>query len=532
MPGRRWPLALYQKLPIFAAASELGYRTIARHRALASATTSLLWGKDARSPRYGISRRIFLQFLGLIFFIAFLSLGTQLDGLIGEHGILPAGDFFRTVRAAYGPKSYLLLPSLCWFSASSGMLHLICGGGAIASLLLACGLVPLAALFACFICYLSLTIAGQDFLSFQWDILLLETGFLALLLAPGSWRLPTKQNVSAAGLFLLKFLLAKLMFMSGMVKLTSGDPCWWNLTALDYHYWTQPLPTILAWFADKHSEWLKKSLVALCLVIEIVVPFVLWAPRRVRTVAAGLLIALQVWIAATGNYCFFNLLAIALSLLLLDDQFWLSLFGKNARPPISRAPVRVHPWANRAAIVVLVVTLPVNLWLIYSSIRPTAQQPRPLAALEEMIKPLRIANGYGLFRVMTKERPEIVVEGSADGIEWKPYEFRWKAGDVKRAPRWNTPHQPRLDWQMWFAALGGARQERWFTGFVGRLLQNEPSVTRLLASNPFRDHPPRYVRAILYRYRFSNAEDHRRTGAWWTRDELGEFFPAVSLKTQ
>src|SRR5207247_172843 len=389
----------------------------------------------------------------MIYLIAFVSLWVQVDGLIGSDGMSPLNQFLPAVRAQLGPDAYTLLPTLCWLDSSNAFLHLLCCGGVALSSLLIFGIAPALSLVALFVFYLSLTIAGQTFLSFQWDILLLETGFLSIFLAP--WRLwprelmwllrpPTAATpVSRPALFLLKFLLFKLMLMSGMVKLTSGDDCWWNLTALDYHYWSQPLPTIFAWWADKSPEWFKHFSVAFCLVVEIIVPLLMWAPRRLRLIAAGLFIFLQSVIAVTGNYCFFNLLTIAL--------------------------------------------------------------------------------GYGLVRVMTKDRREIESEGSADGIDWLPYEFKWKPGDVMRAPGWCAPHQPRLDWQMWFAALGSPRQNLWFYNLEICLLEGKTDVTRLFARNPFPQRPPRYIRATFYRYRFTTSDEHRETGAWWNRQELGEY---------
>jgi hypothetical protein len=394
------------------------------------------------------------------------------------------------------------------------------------------GIAPALSLVALFVFYLSLTIAGQTFLSFQWDILLLETGFLSIFLAP--WRLwPTRkqeQPVSRAALFLLKFLLFKLMLMSGVVKLTSGDDCWWNLTALDYHYWSQPLPTVFGWWADKSPEWFKHFSVAFCLVVEIIVPFFIWAPRRPRLIAAGLMIFLQLVIALTGNYCFFNLLTIALCLLLIDD----SVVQTDRRAVLTRmfgAPGgRALPDQLRsyAAIAVIVLTLPINAWLIFTAFNPDAEWPRPLVAIYGRLQSLRIVNGYGLFRVMTKDRDEIVIEGSADGIDWLPYEFKWKPGDVKRAPRWCAPHQPRLDWQMWFAALGSYRENPWFGRLIVRLLEGSQDVSRLLATNPFPHKPPRYIRAMFYRYRFTTLRERRETGAWWKREQLREYLPTVS----
>jgi hypothetical protein len=449
------------------------------------------------------------------------------------------------------------LPTLCWFDSSNAFLHFLCGGGAVLSLLLIFGMAPAFLLVVLFVFYLSLAIAGQVFLNFQWDVLLLETGFLSIFIAP--WRLWPQEllwwrgsaipfvvsPVPRAGLFLLKFLLFKLMLMSGVVKLTSGDPSWgwlnhsfhWSaLTALDYHYWSQPLPTVFAWWADKSAQWFKHFSVAFCLAVEIIAPLFIWAPRRPRLIAAGLMIFLQIVIALTGNYCFFNLLTIALCLLLIDDAS-IRTFCRGVHPCIDDAsglsPARTgRALPNRlrgyAAIVVIIVTLPINAWLIFSAFEPQSRPPGWLANFYEQLEAFRIVNGYGLFRVMTKDRDEIVIEGSADGIEWLPYEFKWKPGDVKRAPGWCAPHQPRLDWQMWFAALESPQQNPWLIGLIARLLEGSRDVTGLLARNPFPDKPPNYIRALFYRYRFTTNDERRRTGAWWKREELREYLPTIS----
>jgi len=321
--------------------------------------------------------------------------------------------------------------------------------------------------------------------------------------------------------------------MSGVVKLTSGDDSWWNLTALDYHYWSQPLPTVIGWWADQSPEWFKKFSVAFCLVVEIIVPFFIWAPRRLRLIAGGLLVFLQITIAATGNYCFFNLLAIALCLLLVDDSIWRRQRGALQADGGARAVVS-HYFAHRlshcAAAAVIILTLPLNARLIYSAFEPEVEWSHLLGPVYARAESFRIVNGYGLFRVMTKDRREIVIEGSADGIDWQPYEFKWKPGSVNRAPGWCAPHQPRLDWQMWFAALDSYRQNPWFVQTVISLLHGKPQVAALFERNPFPQNPPRYVRATLYRYRFTTAKEHRETGAWWKRQELGEYLPSVSLE--
>jgi predicted DCC family thiol-disulfide oxidoreductase YuxK len=524
----------YEHVPGFAPITETAYRFIARRRRFASFFTRLFWGNDVRRPSYFAARDLFIRSLGAIYLIAFVSLWMQIDGLVGEHGLQPIGRYLRLAHEQLGPDAFFLLPTLCWFDSSNASLHYLCAAGAVISILLMAGFGPVLSLAVLFILYLSLTIAGQGFLSFQWDILLLETGFLALFFAPWQWRMKAGAAApfSGLGFFLLKLLLFKLMLMSGVVKLTSGDDSWWDLTALDYHYWTQPLPTVIGWWADQHAEWFKKFSVAFCLVVEIVVPFFIWAPRRLRHLAAGLLIFLQIAIAATGNYCFFNLLAIALSLLLFDDAFLKRMVGRDSVEPKTLLPAcstESRP-TILAAIAVLVITLPINAMLIFSAFKPNAEWPRPIATVAGYLESFRIVNGYGLFRVMTKSRPEIVIEGSADGNEWLPYEFKWKPGDVNRAPPWVAPHQPRLDWQMWFLALGSERDKQWFVALAESLLRNAPDVTRLLGHNPFPDIPPRYVRAKLFEYRFTTWEEHRATGAWWKREEQGEYMPAVSLK--
>jgi predicted DCC family thiol-disulfide oxidoreductase YuxK len=553
--SREWLAWSYRRVPGFGAVSEAGYGLIARHRKFASAITRLLWGKDVRRPTYVWAQRWFLRAIGVIYLIAFVSLWVQVDGLVGSNGISPVNQFLPAIRSQVASDAYGLLPTLCWLNSSDAFLHFLCGSGVLCSLLLIFGIAPAVLLIALFVLYLSLTIAGQVFFSFQWDVLLLETGFLSIFFAP--WRLwprelllwqkaigvpssggPGRVNaelqascatepVSRAGLFLLKLLLFKLMLMSGVVKLTSGDESWWNLTALDYHYWSQPLPTVFGWWADKSPEWFKHFSVAFCLVVEIIVPFFIWAPRHLRLIAAGLLIFLQLAIAITGNYCFFNLLTIALCLLLIDD----SAVGRPHRIVRGRRGALSLPerLSTYAGIAVVIVTLPINAWLIFSAFKPLSRPPRALVNIYERLEAFRIVNGYGLFRVMTKDRGEIVLEGSADGVDWLPYEFKWKPGDVKRAPGWCAPHQPRLDWQMWFAALGTPRENPWFVALIYRLLQGSHEVNDLLANNPFPDKPPRYIRAIFYRYRFTTVDELRQTGTWWKREELREYLPTLSL---
>ena len=453
-----------------------------------------------------------------------MSLWVQVDGLIGARGILPVGQFLDWVRGQTGAERYWLLPTLCWISSSDAFLHLLCGGGVLAALLLVLGLAPAAAAALCWVLYLSLAIAGQVFLQFQWDYLLLEVGLLAIFLVPlRRWRFGRGLAAAPVVLFLLRWLLFRLMFSSGWVKLASGDPTWRNLTALRFHYETQPLPPWTAWYLHQCPPWFQTASALFLFFVELVVPFLYFAPRRLRLFAFRATVLLQLLIAATGNYGFFNLLALALALLLVDDQSLPARWRRAAEA--SSGPPRA--WPKAVLVPVACVVLFASSVEFAGTLDRALPLPRPVAAAARRLAPFRSFNRYGLFMVMTTERPEILIEGSNDGADWRPYAFRWKPGDVAGRPRFVAPHQPRLDWQMWFAALGTIDENPWLVQFLGRLLEGSPEVVGLLAANPFPDGPPRYVRATAYDYRFTDAAERRRSGAWWRRKVMGPYSPIL-----
>jgi hypothetical protein len=487
---------------------------------------------SSRGSTYAVSRWIFLRALGLIFLIAFVSLWVQVKGLIGNQGILPAQDLLRSAQTQLGPERYRLLPTLLWVNASDTALNVVCALGTAAALALVADIAPAVMLIVLWALYLSLTVVGRDFLSFQWDVLLLETALLALFVAPRH-LLPGRAGsaVSALGLVLLWWLLFRLSFASGLVKLTWGDPTWRHLTALDYHFWTQPLPTWTAWFMQQLPAWMKRLSVLGTFVLEIAFPLLIFGPRPLRLVACAGIVLMQLGIFATGNYNFFNLLTIALALLLIDDQLWARVLPDSLRR-WSGAGNAGAAWRAPG-----VVAIALGLLLLVASTLRFAQTLAPGArsagrsgVVLGWLEPFRSINGYGLFRVMTTVRREIVLEGSDDAVTWQTYELKYKPGDVGRRPGFVEPHQPRLDWQMWFAALSEYEATPWFQGLLVRLLQGSPAVLRLLAANPFPDHPPRYVRALLYDYRFTTPAERRATGAWWTRTLLGAYSPVVSLR--
>jgi predicted DCC family thiol-disulfide oxidoreductase YuxK len=519
----------YQHFPGFGLFARAVYRVVAAHRGLASLLTTAFLGKQQPVPvTYYRARQLFLRLLGVIYLIAILSFWVQADGLIGHDGIVPLGQWLDQVRNGLGTQSYWLYPTLCWFNSADWFLHTLCAVGAGLSALLIFEVAPVLCLILLWLIYLSIAVAGQLFMNFQWDYLLLETGFFSIFLAPlrwlPSWRWQTP--VSGWAHFILRWLLFRLMLMSGVVKLTSGDPSWWNLTALNYHYWTQPLPTPLAWSANQLPGWFQAASVVVMFAIELVAPFLLFFPKRFRLTGAASIFLLQVLIAATGSYCFFNLLTAILCLLAVDDSVW-PRFGRKERPLLKLAGPQ---WPSWLLVPLLVIVLTFSGLLLWQSFFPDSDWPPLLGKWYGYIERFRSLNSYGLFRVMTTTRPEIIVEGSEDGVIWKPYEYKYQVGNVQEPPAMVAPHQPRLDWQIWFAALGDVHEEPWFVNFLARLLQGSQPVIGLLKTNPFPDSPPRYIRAKLYEYHFTTLEERQKTGAWWTREEKGMYCPVLSLR--
>ena len=516
--GKGFWFTLYKKLPGFAAIAEWIYAFIAAHRSAFHRITLLLWGRNYQPPRYDLVCFVFLRMIGLVYLSAFVSFGVQAVGLIGSHGILPIAELAQVISSHAGTERFYAMPMLFWINASDLAIRLVCWAGAGFSLLLVFNVLPRLSLLALYVLYLSLLYAGQTFMSFQWDTFLLEAGFLSLLLSFA----PTP------GIWLLRWLLFRFMFMSGVVKLSSGDPHWWDLSALSYHFFTQPLPTPLAWYAAHLPTALLRFATGGLFLVELVLPFLIFCPRRLRFCAGLGILLLQCCILITGNYNWFNLQTMLLCLLLFDDAAFQKCLPRRVVQVLSR---RVPLRSSKAASIV------VGAWglvLVFVSLvqmddRFGGSPPMALRAIDQWIEPMRMVSSYGLFAVMTTERNEIIIEGSDDGVEWREYGFPYKPGDVARRPPWNIPHQPRLDWQMWFAALDDPRRVDWFPHFLERLLQNEPTVTALLAGNPFAEKAPRYIRAQFYSYTFSSAEEMRK-GFWWQRRSMGLYFPVVQLK--
>jgi len=505
------------------------------------------WLHGTKEPiTFALTNALFLRALGVIYFIAFASLAVQMPGLYGSQGILPIADFMGRQTASFA--AVWQTPTIFWSNTSDAFLLAVPIAGALLAGALALGFHYRLIRIALFLLYLSLVSVGQDFLSFQWDYLLLEVGFIAIFLGDSNWIL-----------WFYRWLLFRLMFVAGLVKILSGDPTWRGLTALQYHFETQPLPNVIGFYFHHLPGPVLQAMVAATFFIELVVPFLIFAPRRLRFLAAGLIALLQLQIFLTGNYNFFNLLTMALCILLLDDVFLYTRLPARIiallPPPVEATPYRANMgrripyWIATAVALVLFILSGFQFLGLFRV--PT---PQIVRAAQTAIAPLGIVNTYGPFAVMTTTRPEIVVEGSNDGEHWSEYALKFKPGDIHRAPPWVEPHQPRLDWQMWFAALGAYTSDpqsllpelrsngtalysmqnygtqAWFLNFMARLLQGSPAALALMDQNPFPDAPPRFVRARLYLYHFTDVGAPLQSGTWWTREDRGMYLSPLSLE--
>jgi predicted DCC family thiol-disulfide oxidoreductase YuxK len=509
---------LYRRLPGFARLSEFFYSFFSQRRGLLAVLTHLFWGRNFRPVSYGATTWLFLRLLGLIYLAAFLSFGIQAQALIGSDGVLPLARYLDVLDDRFGRMAWYLAPGVFWLHAGDAAIMTAWIAGCVLALLLAVNVFVRAALPLLFILYLSVYHAGQTFMAFQWDLLLLEAGFLAIFLPRGA-------PIVA---WLYRWLAFRFMFLGGMVKLLSRDPTWDNLTALQYHFETQPLPTLAAWYAHQLPEWFLSASVAVTLIIEIVIPFLVFCPRRLRMFAGGCFIFLQSLIILTGNYNFFNLLTIAVCLFLFDDAALRRLLpgklldrrGRRAEPAAS-----AYRQAALAALAGLVLFVSGESMLRLLGGDRSAQP----SAVARAIRPCNCVNSYGPFAIMTRVRNEIVIEGTADGREWREYQFRYKPGDPARITGWIIPHQPRLDWQMWFAALSTADRQPWFQNLLARLLLGSAPVLKRFERNPFPGSPPAAVRALFYRYEFTTPAERRDTGHWWKRTLLGEYHPPMRI---
>lgn len=482
---------------------------------------SLFSGVIPHPEDYRLISGLFLRLLALIYLVAFASLSVQIVGLAGEDGILPIANKLRFLETEAGASRYLILPTLFWIDSSDTALRLVTIAGCLFSILLFLNILQRTSLLVLFVLYLSLLHAGQLFMNFQWDYLLLEASFLAIFLPSGSRTV----------LFLYRWLLFRFRFLSGLSKLISQDPSWASLTALNYYFEVQPLPHIGSWYAHQLPDWLLKFSTGSALFIELVVPFFMFLPRGPRFFAAWATIFMQVLIMLTSNHNFSNLLTIILCLFLFDDRAVSRIVPTSLAGWLTRRQSAKLSGRPLQAIITgllgitIVVASSAQTWTLITG-RPVFS---PLNGFVETLRPFRLTSDYHVFPTMKTDRIELVVEGTPDGVNWYPYVFKYRPGDTARQPELIIPHQPRLDWMMWFVPMGPPFLP-WFQNFLYALLDDSEEVMNLLEEDPFPDQKPRAVRVSVYRYRFTTPEARSETDQWWEREYLGPFFPLPWLE--
>ena len=476
---------------------------------------------------YWLTRFVFLRLVGLVYLVAFLIVANQFRPLAGEHGLLPAPRFLEAVASNYGrgPAAFLRLPTLFWLGSSDAA---FAAGAWIGVALSACvlsGLANAPMMAALWVLYMSFVHVGQLFYGYGWEMLLLETGFLAIFLCPlvDPRPFPRRTPPSAIVMVLLRWLAFRLMFGAGLIKLR-GDSCWRDLTCMLYHYETQPLPNPLSFYLHHLPAWFHRGEVLFNHFVELVVPPFVFGPRRVRHAAGAFVVAFQVLLILSGNLSFLNWLTIAICVSCFDDGVGSGLLPEALRVRIGALAGQAEAAASRR---VVERALAVVIGLL--SVNPVLNMLSAGQMMNATFDPFELVNTYGAFGSIGRERDEIVLQGTYDAdpssARWIEYEFECKPGDINRRPCVVSPYHHRLDWQMWFAAMSTAENEPWLFHLVDKLLRGDPGVLSLMADGPFQRAPPRYIRAELYRYEFARGGDR----TWWRRTRLDPYLPPVAV---
>jgi hypothetical protein len=485
--------------------------------------------RPAREPdRYWLTRFVLLRLLGFVYAVAFLAAARQLLPLIGSHGLLPVESFLERVQQALGSRSagFVRVPSVFWFGHSDFALQAVAWTGFVLACVVAAGYANAMLMAALWGLYLSIVHVGQDWYGFGWEIQLLETGFLAIFLCPLLDGRPfPKREPPRVVIWLFRWLIFRIMLGAGLIKLR-GDSCWRDLTALYFHFETQPIPNPLSRWFHFLPRWILKTGVLFNHAAELIAPWFAFYPRTARHVAGAIIVLFQFTLILGGNLSFLNWLTIVPALACFDDSFWARLLPRTLVDRAVSAAERAQPSVplERIALVVAVVVGVLSL-------QPVSNMISPRQIMNTSFDPLDLVNTYGAFGSVGRERFNVVFEGTVSAAPdaqavWKPYAYQALPVALDRRPPQIAPYQPRLDWQMWFAAMGTPDQYPWSLHFVWKLLHNDPGALSLLGGNPFPDRPPRYIRAVLYRYQFAPPGNPR--GNWWTRVEQGLWLPPLS----
>jgi hypothetical protein len=480
----------------------------------------------ARGNSYWLTRFVILRLLGFVYAIAFLIAAQQLVPLIGEHGLTPASHFLTSIQAQLGSRTagLLNLPTLFWFGISDSLLSILSWSGFALSLVVLAGYANALMLALLWMMYMSIVHVGQIWYGYGWEIQLLETGFLSIFLCPLLDGRPfPKCRPPLLVIWLFRWLGFRIMLGAGLIKMR-GDPCWRDLTCLYYHYETQPIPNPISRYLHFAPHWFHQIETGWNHFVELIAPWFSFGPRYARHIAGVLLVSFQFILIISGNLSFLNYVTIIPFLACFDDTFLGRILPKSIVQRAEKAaqesePSRVN---NRIAIALAVL-------VAYLSIAPVLNLVSGRQLMNYSYDPLDLVNTYGAFGTVGRERDEIVFEGTEDAFitgdtKWREYEFKAKPGDPNRRPAIIAPYQPRIDWQIWFAAMASPAEYPWTFHFVWKLLHNDRGTLSLLAYNPFPTAPPHYIRARLYRYQFAPLGDR----AWWKREPTGEWLPALS----
>jgi hypothetical protein len=488
---------------------------------------------EPRSPvTYWLTRAWFLRALGAIYFVAFFCAARQILPLVGAHGLLPATAYLAEVRAESGGPfaAFLASPGIFWLGTSDRFLIVTAWIGMAASLLVALGFANALVLGALWFLYMSFVHIGQVFYSFGWEILLLETGFLATFLCPllRGEAFPARTPPPLVVIVLLRWLAFRVMLGAGLIKLR-GDSCWRDLTCLLYHYETQPLPNPLSWLLHQTPPWFHRLEVLWNHFVELVVPFALFGPRRIRTIAGLVIIAFQTTLILSGNLSWLNYLTIVICLASLDDTTIALMtparFRTRAAQAAALAPAS-SPRIQRHVTIALAILVGVL------SIQPTLNLLSPAQAMNQSFDRLHLVNTYGAFGSVGRVRHEVILSGTYDDptrpdAHWLEYDLPCKPGNIHRRPCIITPFQLRLDWQIWFAAMSDVERQPWLVHLIAQLLRGDRAPFSLLTPGPLHARPPRAIRADLYDYHFTRLGDGSR--AWWRRERVAEYLRPLTL---
>jgi len=484
--------------------------------------------EDENRPTYWLTRFMILRLLGLIYAIAFLVAINEALPLIGSNGLLPLDNYLLRIREALGSTGagFARLPSIFWFWHSDTALLVIAWTGFLLACMVTAGYANALVMAVLWLLYMSFVHVGQEWYGFGWEIQLTETGFLAIFLCPLLDLRPFPRRAPPFPIIVLfRWLICRIMLGAGLIKVR-GDAVWRNGTALYYHFETQPIPGPLSrWFHFLPHAALKIG-VWFNWLAEIAAPFFAFGPRLARHVAGVVMVAFQLVLILSGNLSFLNWLTIAPALACFDDGFWSRVLPRRlVRKAEAAAAIAEpsRPMQTTAWIITGIIAL--------LSIQPALNIVSPRQVMNTSFDPLDLVNTYGAFGTVGQERLNVVFEGtmdedSSDRAHWQPYIYRGLPVALDKMPPQVAPYQLRFDWQMWFASMSTPNDYPWTMNLVWKLLHNDPGATSLFAVNPFAGRAPRYVRAVLYRYRF--APPGNPQGLWWNRERVDLWLPPMS----